>query len=224
MVDCHTHLLPGVDDGLQTMQEACEALVRLELLGVRRVLLTPHVMEEYPLNTATFLKERFQALRCAYGGPIDLVLGAEYMLDGAFEGLLSDHELLPVFEDHLLVETSCMYCPVNFHELLHKIHAQGYHVILAHPERYVHMGDADYRLLKGLGVRFQLNLLSLVGAYGRQVQEKSRRLLLNDYYDYIGSDIHRLDHFSSALIGRRVSMKMLRKLNTLNQAVCDLSK
>lgn len=84
MSDCHSHLLSGVDDGVQTLDESLEILATMERLGVRKVWLTPHVMEDIP-NETTTLQGKFQELKRSYSGTLELVLAAEYMVDNLFE-------------------------------------------------------------------------------------------------------------------------------------------
>lgn len=78
--DWHSHILPGVDDGVQTVEEALQILAEYERLGIREVWLTPHIMEDIP-NTTALLRERFIELQALYIGPIILHLAAENMLD-----------------------------------------------------------------------------------------------------------------------------------------------
>ena len=189
--DWHSHILPGVDDGVRTMGESLEILRLYEKLGVRSVWLTPHIMEDIP-NTTTHLRERFAELQAAYTGNVELHLAAENMLDNLFEERLERNDLLPLGEnrDHLLVETSYFNPPMGLNNILLRIKAKGYHPVLAHPERYVYMGESDYRQLKEMGVKLQLNLFSIVGAYGKHIQEKAEQLLKFGVYDLIGSDLH----------------------------------
>jgi len=189
--DWHSHILPGVDDGVQTMQEALETLAVYEGIGVEAVWLTPHVMEDVP-NTTTRLKERFEELKATYKGGIGLHLAAEYMLDNLFRKRLADGDLFPlgVRNDMLLVETSYFNPPVNLYDLLIQVKAKGFYPILAHPERYTYMGQKDYRCLKDMGVRFQLNLFSLTGLYGKEAQRKAEWLSKKGYYDLVGTDTH----------------------------------
>lgn len=189
--DYHSHILPGVDDGAQTMEEALETLRLYEELGIKSVWLTPHIMEDMP-NTTTHLRERHAELQAAYSGPIKLYLAAENMLDNLFEERLERNDLLPLGEngDHLLVETSYFSPPMGLSNILLRIKAKGYHPILAHPERYVYMGESDYQHLKDIGVKFQLNLFALIGSYGLTVKKKAEWLLKNNLYDLIGSDTH----------------------------------
>lgn len=93
--DWHSHILPGVDDGVQTMDESLEILHLYEELGVKTVWLTPHIMEDIP-NTTAYLRERFAELKAAYDGRIELHLAAENMLDNLFEERLENNDLLPL--------------------------------------------------------------------------------------------------------------------------------
>lgn len=192
--DWHCHLLPGVDDGVQTMEESLQILSLYEQLGVKEVWLTPHIMEDIP-NTTEHLRERFSELQAAYSSPITLHLAAENMLDNLFEERLEKNDLLPLGSDgrHLLVETSCFNPPMGLSNILQRIKAKGYHPVLAHPERYVYMGEPDYRQLKDMGVKFQLNIPSMAGMYGGRIREKALRLLSDKAIDYTGTDIHQYD-------------------------------
>ena len=191
--DWHCHLLPGVDDGVQTMEESLQILSLYEELGISEVWLTPHIMEDMP-NRTEDLKERFAELDTAYQGNIMLHLAAENMLDNLFEERLAKNDLLPLGKDgrHLLVETSYFNPPMGLNNILLRIKSKGYVPILAHPERYVYMDEDDYRQLKAMNVLFQLNLPSLVGGYGTEIRKKAEWLLKNGLYDLTGSDTHRL--------------------------------
>ena len=191
LTDCHSHILPGVDDGVETMEESLAILDRYEKLGMKTVWLTPHIMEDVPNRTAD-LEERFNDLCRRYKGGLTLHLGAENMLDNLFEERLKAGDLLTMGEDQdrLLVETSYFTPPYGFHDILETIKSKGMFPILAHPERYIYMSESDYARLKSMGILFQLNLFSLTGLYGRQAMKKSVDLLKKGYYDYTGTDIH----------------------------------
>ena len=74
--DWHSHILPGVDDGIQTMEDSLAVLAYYEKIGISDVWLTPHIMEDMP-NTPEELRARFQELTEAYQGPVKLHLAAE---------------------------------------------------------------------------------------------------------------------------------------------------
>ena len=234
-VDHHSHILPGVDDGVETMDEALRILAAYEDLGIKELWLTPHIMEDIP-NTPQKLKARFEELKAAYKGNIKLHLAAEYMIDNHLRQLLQEtnklrhsqcegrcHEqsevtegsktknncpscvrgasnavaegdppLLPIGNagKHILVETSYYNAPMRMNDTLQQIKSLGYFPLLAHPERYMYLDNADYAKLHSQGVKFQLNLASLAGGYGKAVKKKALWLLSNGLYSVAGTDLH----------------------------------
>lgn len=189
--DIHTHLLPGVDDGVRSAAESVEILSLLHTKGVKRVYLTPHVMDDYPQNRAAYLKKQFQhLLRHTCGAAIpELHLAAEYMLDGQFGGHIEEG-LLSYDGRHVLVEMSCVQAPNDLHEKLYEMQLSSYTPILAHPERYLFLSLPKLERLKECGCQFQLNLFSLCGMYGAEVAKQAEQLLRKGMYDYAGSDLH----------------------------------
>lgn len=200
MTDCHSHLLPGVDDGVGTLDESLRILDMMEKQGVRKLWLTPHIMEDIPNETVT-LQEKFQELKRSYNGTLELALAAEYMMDNLFEERLEKDDLLPLEEGkrYLLVETSYFNPPMRLLSMLKHIQEKGYHPLLAHPERYEYMQMADYKALQQVGVAFQLNIPSLAGMYGRHVQKKAEALQEAGMYTLRGNDTHSLIFFQNLL-------------------------
>lgn len=205
-VDWHCHILPGVDDGVQTMDEALHILAAYERLGIREVWLTPHIMEDIPNPTAR-LWERFAELLAAYKGNVVLNLAAENMLDKLFEERLEQGDLLPLGKDgrHLLVETSYFNPPMGLDDILRRIQAKGYYPLLAHPERYIYMEENDYVRLKSMHIKFQLNLFSLMDLYGKEARKRAKELQSKGMYDYIGTDLHRITVLNNLLEKRNPS-------------------
>lgn len=203
LTDWHSHILPGVDDGVATIGDSLAILDAYAGMGYSRVWLTPHIMEDVP-NSPDDLRRRFADLKLAYKGPIELRLAAENMLDPLFEQRLEAGDLLPIGDhaDHLLVETSYINPPADFRRLLSRIKSKGYFPVLAHPERYRYMTEDDYRNLHADDIMFQLNLFSLLGVYGPEPARKASWLLRNGLADIAGSDIHRpsmLDFFDTPI-------------------------
>lgn len=193
LTDWHSHVLPGVDDGVKTLGESIKVLEHFDDKGVDTLWLTPHIMEDYP-NKTEDLKNRFEELKLAWTGNLKLKLASENMLDSLFEERLAVKDFLPIGDqgNHLLVETSYFSAPMGFDNIIDSIFAAGYYPVLAHPERYVYMGEKDYKKLKDKGVLFQLNYVSLVGGYGESSRKKSIWMLEHGMIDLTGSDIHRL--------------------------------
>ena len=198
--DFHCHILPGVDDGVQTFEDSARILSVYSELGVRKVFLTPHIMEDVP-NRPDGLKARFQELKdfLEKGGvkAPELELASENMMDNLFAERLASRELLTLGGEHLLVETSYYNPPLNLQETLFQVKSAGYRPVLAHPERYIYMEDRDYADLKKKNFLFQLNLSSLSGFYGSTAQKKAEILLKKGYYDFAGTDLHRYSMLSS---------------------------
>ena len=216
--DCHCHLLPGVDDGVKKVGETIQILDEWELLGVKDVWLTPHIMEDMP-NEPDKLRDIFEELTASYAGNVKLHLAAEHMMDGLFLKRLEADLLLPIGRGRkrLLVETSYYIPPINMDEIIEQVIRKGFEPILAHPERYQYMDSDDYRRWKEKGVFLQLNVPSLVGAYGLEVQAKARKLLDRGMYDYCGTDTHSIEHmdyFLNSVISKAVVKKVKRLSET----------
>ncbi len=212
-VDWHSHILPGVDDGIRTMDESLDTLKAFEEHGVRKVWLTPHVMEDCP-NTTERLRERFEDLRQAYKGNMELALASENMLDSLFEERLQAKDFLPIGEkgEHLLVETSYVNPPYGMDDMIDGIFNIGLIPILAHPERYRYMNEDDYLKWKEKGVLFQSNFISIVDGYGETARKKLEWMLKQNMVDLIGSDIHRkfvFDHIIAKSPKRKDSLTAL---------------
>lgn len=212
LTDWHSHILPGVDDGIRSIDDSLSVLRNYEEKGVKKVWLTPHVMEDYP-NKPSELRKRFEELKGKYTGSIELRLAAENMLDSLFEERLKAKDLLTIGEDgnHLLVETSYMNPPYGMEDMLKEAMSAGYNLILAHPERYRYMNEEDYYSLKDKGILFQMNMMSLVGRYGEMARNKSEWLLKNGLIDLTGSDLHHLKFFESL----KLSPKKKHSLDSL---------
>lgn len=214
LTDYHSHLLPGVDDGIKTLEESLAVLARFEEMGVKEVWLTPHIMEDFP-NTPADLRARFARLQESYSGPVALHLAAENMLDSLFLKRLEAGDLLPIGKkgDHLLVETSYYTPPMGLWDILKEIKHAGYYPALAHVERFLYMDGRDYRRLKDLDVVFQLNTFSLTGQYGLKAQENACKLLKAGWYDIAGSDLHTikvLDKYLDVPVKYAETLRMMK--------------
>lgn len=214
MTDIHTHILPGVDDGVRTEEEAIASLQRLSRLGVTQIYLTPHIMSELPLNDKETLSAHYRKLKAVAPAGAEIRLAAEYMLDECFDKHLKDG-LLTMNNKHVLVETSYMSPPPGFLDILYEIRINGYQPIIAHPERYTYMMEKDYFELKEAGYKFQLNLFSISGYYGVPVKKKCLFLLKENGYDFVGSDMHSPERYTYGLSRMNLTSSQQKQFQTL---------
>ena len=213
--DYHCHLLPGVDDGVKEMDETLHVLQMWETIGMKEAWLTPHIMEDIP-NETNSLKNDFEKVKAQYTGALRLYLAAENMMDNLFLQRLEQHDLLLMGKGrrHLLVETSYYNPPMDMQKTIESIKENSYIPVLAHPERYQYMDMRHYKEWKDKGVLMQLNVPSLVGAYGPEVQWKAERLLDKGMYDYCGTDTHSM-RFVEYFLSSKISKKTVKKVQQI---------
>lgn len=222
--DRHSHILPGVDDGVHTVDEALQCISLYEHAGLKELWLTPHIMEDIP-NSSTMLRERFARLCDSYisesdsfDGKVRLRLAAEYMMDTEFSRRLSEGDILTMEDNTVLVETSTWAAPTDMLGLLSKACACGYRPLLAHPERYHYMHTSDYERIHEMGIAMQLNFGSLVGVYGENSKKRALELLKRGYYSCVGSDCHRMKFLDKAYSTSALKESELKALAPLLQA------
>ncbi|GIU00518.1 capsular polysaccharide biosynthesis protein [Sulfurovum sp. TSL6] len=196
-VDLHSHFIPGIDDGSQSMEESLSLLKGMESLGYEKVITTPHIMIDVYRNTPQIIKEGLVSLRKAAkaeGIKLEIEAAAEYYLDEGFYDHIRSDEVMSIDGKYLLFETSYVSKPLQIEEMIFEISAAGYIPLMAHPERYRYVSDPlkEYGRWKELGVLFQLDLNSLGGHYGKDAKKKAEILSDNGMIDFLGSDVHHL--------------------------------
>ncbi|MDB4985302.1 MAG: putative tyrosine-phosphatase [Myxococcaceae bacterium] len=198
-IDLHLHFIPGVDDGVTTIEDSIKVCRELKALGYGRLVTTPHIRSGMFENRKAGLESAFAALRAQVGDDPslpELELSAEHHCDSLFLDLLEANELLPYPGGHaLLVEFPNEAFPLAFDRLAFRIARKGMKPIIAHPERYVPLfkrTDAvDHLLDQEVGL--QLDLMSLVGKYGRTARKAAERMLEEGAYTIAATDTHRVE-------------------------------
>ena len=198
-VDIHSHILPGIDDGAKTLEDTEFLLEEMKQLGFTKVITTPHTMSTVWENTPETIQNASIKVKSELSLPFEIVAASEYLLDESVITKAKNKELLTVKANFVLVELSYLNAPIQLYDFLYQLQLSGYHVILAHPERYsyFHSNKKEYQKLKKAGCLFQLNLLSTVGYYGKDAAEIANYLLKKDLYDFTGSDIHHKNHIKA---------------------------
>ena len=107
----------------------------------------------------------------------------------------------------VLIEMSYLNPPIQLYDIIFEIQLAGYTPVLAHPERYTfyHNNFSEYEKLKKTGCLFQLNLLSTVDYYGKNISSIADKLLQKGMIDFVGSDVHHANHIQSFY--KKVSIK-----------------
>lgn len=201
LTDLHSHLLPGLDDGVKTFEEALEVIRVFQQLGYKRLITTPHIMSDVYRNTREGIGQRLDALnRYLAERHIDIAIeaAAEYYLDETFLHQIENNEvpLTVGFPKYILFETNYLNEPYQLKDFIFKITTRGYKPILAHPERYEYALNNYEKLedLRNRGVLFQLNMLSLINFYSKPVRKMAEKLIDKGWVDLLGSDCHNLNH------------------------------
>lgn len=218
--DMHSHLLPGVDDGFPSLEMTLDGLAFLAKKGVRKVKMTPHFMKDYQGNTRAAIETKYQELLCEIANSVDveLTLGGEYMLDSCFPDRMEEGFLtLDCEETLVLCETSYMNQDPNANQMLYELMLKGYQPVIAHPERYAYATPRLYKRYKEKDYLFQLNLLSLAEAYGKEARIKALWMLKEGMYDFVGSDLHRLENVSEMIDHIKLSTKEIDQLLQLKE-------
>jgi len=194
-VDLHSHLIPGIDDGSQSMEESLTLLQGIEALGYEKVITTPHIMLDAYRNTPDIIHSGLTLLKKAAleaDIKVEIEAAAEYYLDDGFLDLLEKGNMLTIKDKYLLFETSYVSKPIQLEEMIFEIAAAGYQPLMAHPERYRYIKNPlkEYSRLKDLGVMFQVNLNSFGGHYGKSAKVLVEVLSEAGMIDFLGSDVH----------------------------------
>jgi tyrosine-protein phosphatase YwqE len=199
VVDFHSHLIPGIDDGVEDEDTAIEMLKQMESWGYKKIITTPHAYGDLYRNTPDIILPIYEKLLNRIGKEginIEFQVSSEYYLDGFFQELLDKKQILPFGNNNILVETGFMQMPSNFNELIFNARIAGYNPILAHPERYIYMHfDFDkYHELHDSGLLFQVNISSLSGYYSTPIKKMAEKLIEKGLVDYLATDLHGVRH------------------------------
>lgn len=215
--DVHSHLLPGIDDGVKTIDESLEVIQHLSNLGFKKLITTPHIMSDYYKNTPQIIRYKLKEVKTAIVSaniPIEIEAAAEYYLDENFLKKISEGEELLTFGDnYILFETSFTVEPLLLKEVVFKLNSSGYKPVYAHPERYLYLQEKK-QLLNDLidqGLLFQLNILSLTGYYSKQVQKMAEELIKRNAVAFVGSDCHNM--FQASVLKNAYSSKLAHKID-----------
>jgi tyrosine-protein phosphatase YwqE len=217
--DMHSHILPGLDDGAETLEKSLGLVEKMVAVGYKKLIMTPHIMGDFYKNTPEGITEKLELLKAAVkekNWEIELACAAEYYLDEWFVRRLENNDALLTFgKNYLLFETSYINEPSFLKSIVFDMLAAGYKPVLAHPERYTYLYGkfSELETLKEAGVLMQLNLNSLGGYYSEGAKKVAEKLVDAKIVDMVGTDAHSMKHLN--FLSKAIASKHFPKLMQL---------
>lgn len=198
MIDIHSHVLYGIDDGAKTLEESLAIVRQMHELGFTKMIVTPHYMEntEYVADNKKKkeiireIKEKINTENI----PLELYLGNEvYIFEEIVERIKNQAIFTLNGTNYILVELPLLEHMHADLDILFELIASGVRVILAHPERYLLFQKDPGLLLKytDMGILLQGNYESLIGKYGKKAQNLAKQWLKEKRYFTFSSDVHK---------------------------------
>ncbi len=227
-VDMHSHLLPGLDDGLKTLDQTISFMQQLQAMGYQKFICTPHILSDMHPNTPETILPKLDLVRNELAKQsinIQVEAAAEYMIDLEFEQLIESGKQLLSFgpNNYVLIEMSYMAESPNFEKVIFNLQMKGLKPIFAHPERYTyfHGKFSQYERLIDLGCVLQVNLLSLSGYYGKEVKKAAELLFKKNMVSFLGTDMHHDKHLSmlKELAVKKDFLSLVSKAELLNKTL-----
>jgi protein-tyrosine phosphatase len=228
--DMHSHLLPGLDDGLQTVDQTMAFMQELRSMGYQKLICTPHILSDMHPNTPGTILPKLDLVReelVKRNIDIQVEAAAEYMIDLEFEKLIAGGGRLLSFtsKNYILIEMSYLALSPNFEKIIFELQMKGLKPIFAHPERYTyfHSQFDKYQRLIDLGCLLQVNLLSLSGYYGKEVKRAAELLFKKDMVSFLGTDMHHERHLQmlNELVVKKDFLSIVSKADLMNKTLLD---
>jgi protein-tyrosine phosphatase len=193
MVDVHCHILPGLDDGPDSIEESLAMAEAAISDGITHVVATPHCNSEYPFDYA-YVQRLRDRLQSEVGDRLKLATGCDFHLNPEnLNALRADASQFCINQrDYLLVEFNEISIPPSMDETLHNLQLQGLRPVITHPERNAILRRQPERLTKWvrLGCVIQVTAGSITGTFGPRAQEDSMCWIAKGIVHIVASDAH----------------------------------
>lgn len=218
MIDLHSHIISGVDDGSEDIEMSLEIAKLYVENGIDKVVCTPHYIEgaisytpeKLKIKIEELKKELFQATI-----PLEIYPGNEIYINPSIVGKILEVQALTINNSrYTLIELPMNDMPIYVKDVIYELRLKGIRPIIAHPERnsrVVNDPNILYELIN-MGALVQLNLPSLGGMYGDRVRDTGMKLLQHNMVHFVGTDTH---------TNRRRSPKVGKFLDILSTIVTD---
>ena len=197
MIDFHSHILPGLDDGATDIDNAIELASAMKSWGFERVTCTPHITNKFR-NTPETIRPAFELLQEEIDKRnigLEIRMSAEYRLvPETWPEVLEKNWLMPIEDKYVIMELP-IFNPEDIKDLkpleeFRKVISMGLTPLLPHPERYFYLSRKELMSFLEAGVRIQCNYGSLAGLYGETAEQNARSLVEEGLVYCYGTDMH----------------------------------
>lgn len=198
MIDIHSHILPGLDDGIRDVKESIQLGIEYQRYGIRSVIATPHIKDGQSPYDRTAIITAVENLNLEFalaGLNVDVYTGAEYYMDIRVLKDFENDALITLGRSRfVLLEFPYYHVPKYAGTIVELLLKNGYTPVLAHPERCRHICTKDIHILDwytSKGCRIQVDAASLTGTNGRSTMKAAWKLYDAGLIDVIATDAHR---------------------------------
>ncbi|RJP36488.1 MAG: phosphotransferase [Desulfobacteraceae bacterium] len=205
MIDLHSHILPGLDDGPETLEQSIEMARLYEKAGFTAVVATPHwIAGSRWAPDRDLICERVALLRQALSlQEMRLMIypGMEIAMDGDLPDLMNTKHLIPLAEQsYVLLETPFQRLPAGWESLTAQLMEKGFRILLAHPERCRQLNEHPeiFEELIDAGIYLQVNMGAFTGEYGVSAENTAYYLADKRCIHCLATDAHDASHRSPA--------------------------
>ena len=209
MIDFHSHILPGIDDGSRSIEQTIRMLKEAKEAGFTKIISTSHYIEGYYESDEAERTELLNEVQKNISG-IELYLGNEIYITNNMINLIQNEKASTINNSkYVLFEFPLSAKSMNDKEVVYRLIENGFVPIIAHPERYSYVQDNPEYIeeLAEMGALFQANYGSIIGMYGKKAEKTLKKLLKNDLIRFFGTDSHRIDQVYTKM------PKILKKLH-----------
>ena len=191
-IDCHSHILYGIDDGAKTIEDSIAILKKMQDLGFESIIITPHYRGDYKANNLlkSLLLESLNSVLDENNINIKLYLANEVRITSNMLELL-EKETIKAINDYFFLELPFTNKIYNLDKIIYELQSNNLKVVLVHPERYPYLTLNDFQKLVDNDVLLQVNYESIIGKYGFASKRMAKKLFKNNLVHLLGTDVHR---------------------------------
>ncbi|MFX0548406.1 tyrosine-protein phosphatase [Hathewaya histolytica] len=221
MLDIHSHIIPGVDDGAKNLSESLKMIYMAIKGGTKTIIATPHYNRGiYEVSYSEQIKNlhdlKVEVVKKALD--IEIILGQEVFLDHSVVELLESGEIGPISNtNYMLVETDIREYDKSILDYIYELRVRDITPILAHPERYIYIQNNPTILNEFVkeGCLFQVNGGSIKGLFGKDAKKTAEILINKGFCNFLGSDAHSTNKRNADL------KEVIRQMQSINKNVYE---